>query len=97
MFWICAIPPSAVCSIEMPSLALRVAWFRLATWADIRWDTARPAASSLAELMRRPEDSEAIALVCAPWDFVRLNCAISEFMLVLIDIVILKSPEALVG
>src|SRR6185437_16309941 len=48
--------PSAVCDIEMPSLALRAAWFRPLIWEVMRWEIAKPAASSLALLMRMPED-----------------------------------------
>ncbi len=48
--------PSAVCASEMPSLALRAAWFMPRIWVLKRSEIARPAASSLALLMRRPED-----------------------------------------
>jgi hypothetical protein len=49
-------PPSAVCAREMPSLALREAWLRPLICEVMRAEMARPAASSLALLMRRPED-----------------------------------------
>ena len=48
--------PSPVCASEMPSLALRVAWLRPRIWVVKRSEMPRPAASSLALLMRRPED-----------------------------------------
>ncbi|MCW0450866.1 hypothetical protein NB706_003700 [Xanthomonas sacchari] len=53
---ISTIAPSAVCASEMPSLALREATSRPRIWVVKRSEIARPAASSLALLMRRPED-----------------------------------------
>src|SRR5262245_14541000 len=75
--------PSAVCSIEIPSFALRTAWFKLRIWADMRWVTARPAASSFALLMRRPDDRRCSATFIADCEPVRLRCAFSEATLVL--------------
>ena len=48
--------PSAVCAMEMPSLALRAACMLPLICEDMREEIAKPAASSLALLMRRPED-----------------------------------------
>ena len=48
--------PSAVCASETPSLALREATTRPLAWPFMRSAMARPAASSLALLTRRPED-----------------------------------------
>src|SRR6185312_12105642 len=47
---------SAVCEIEMPSFALRWAWDRPVICEPMRLAMAWPAASSAAELMRRPDD-----------------------------------------
>ena len=52
--------PSAVCDSEMPSFALRAATVRPRTWAFMRSEMARPAASSFALLTRRPEESRCI-------------------------------------
>ncbi|MCY1307460.1 hypothetical protein D9M70_573850 [compost metagenome] len=46
--------PSAVCSMEMASPVLRVATSMPRDWALRRVAICRPAASSAAELMRRP-------------------------------------------
>ena len=48
--------PSAVCDSEMASLAFRMATFMPRTWVLMRSAMARPAASSLALLTRRPVD-----------------------------------------
>ena len=48
--------PSAVWMRLMPSWALLVAWFRPRIWARSFSEMARPAASSAARLIRRPED-----------------------------------------
>src|SRR3989344_4615599 len=48
--------PSAVCMSETPSLALRTAWLSPRICEVNRSEIARPAASSLALLMRKPED-----------------------------------------
>jgi hypothetical protein len=49
--------PSAVCSMDTPSLALRMACDMPRIWVVMREVIAMPAASSAAELMRRPDDS----------------------------------------
>ncbi len=79
----CDSAPSAVCDIEMPSLALRTATFMPRTWAFMRSAMARPAASSLAEFTRRPEDSRCMDVASEPCDMLRLRCALSEAMFVL--------------
>src|ERR1700712_3884631 len=58
---------------------------------------ARPAASSLAELTRRPDDSRCIEVARAPWDALRFRCAFSEMMLVLIVIGMACSPQESIG
>ena len=80
----CASAPSAVCDSEMPSFALRRAWSRPRICEVMRSEIARPAASSFAELMRRPEDRRCSAVARLLCDVVRLRCAFSEAMLVLI-------------
>src|SRR5450830_1705694 len=75
--------PSAVCASETPSLALRVAWLMPRICDVIRSEIARPAASSLALLMRRPEDrrcSEVLRLAC---EVDRLRCEFSDAIFVL--------------
>ena len=49
--------PSAVCSMETPSSALRTAMFMPLIWARIFSLMASPAASSAALLIRRPVES----------------------------------------
>ncbi len=44
----------------MPSLALRMATFMPRTWALMRSEMARPAASSFALLTRRPDERRCI-------------------------------------
>src|SRR3989304_535586 len=50
----------------------------------MRSEIASPAASSLALLMRRPEDRRCRAVAKAPCEVFRLRCAFSDAMLVLI-------------
>src|SRR5690349_12755633 len=73
---------SVVCDSEIPSLALRTAWFRPLICVVKRVAIARPAASSLALLMRMPEDRRAMAVDSLLCDFARLFWAFSELMLV---------------
>src|SRR6202000_2872607 len=80
----CDSAPSAVCDIEMPSLALRIATFMPRVCAFMRSAMARPAASSLAEFTRMPDDSRCMEVASEPCDALRLRCAFSEAMLVLI-------------
>src|SRR5262249_38854714 len=88
----CDRAPSAVWASEMPSLALRIATFMPLTWALMRWAMARPAASSLAELIRRPDDRRCIEVASEPWDWSRLRWALIDWMLVLIERVTLITP-----
>src|SRR6185312_4185534 len=74
---------SAVCEIEMPSFALRWAWDRPVICEPMRLAMAWPAASSAAELMRRPDDRRSIAVCRAPWERVRFCWPIRAVMLVL--------------
>jgi len=69
----------------MPSLALRIATFMPRTWAFMRSAIARPAASSLALLTRRPEDSRCMAVASEFWVPDKLRCEFIEMMLVLTD------------
>ena len=75
--------PSAVCASEMPSFALRAAWFRPRIWVVKRSEIARPAASSFALLMRSPEESRAIEVASWSCTLPALRCALSDEMLVL--------------
>ena len=52
--------PSATCTRLTPSSALREATFMPRIWVRISSLTARPAASSAARLMRRPDESRSI-------------------------------------
>ena len=47
-------PPSAVCTIEIPSLAFRVAWLVDRIWDFKFSEIAKPAASSADFVMRLP-------------------------------------------
>src|SRR6056297_2224241 len=88
--------PSALSEVwarEMPSLALRTAWFRPRICVVKRSEIARPAASSLALLIRRPVDSRSSDVFSRPCDWLRLRCALSEATLVLIDCVITYTPS----
>jgi len=67
----------------MPSLALRAAWLRPLICDVKRVAMARPAASSLALLMRRPEERRCSDVARPVCDMLRLRCALSDAMLVL--------------
>ena len=75
--------PSAVWASEMPSLALRAAWFRPLICEVKRVAIASPAASSFALLMRRPDDRRCSDVARLDCEAFRLRCALSEAMLVL--------------
>src|SRR4051812_20833784 len=75
---------SAVCASEIPSLALRAAWLRPLIWLVIRSEMARPAASSLALLIRKPEERRCSAVVRPVADVARLRWAFKDAILVLI-------------
>jgi len=53
---------------------------------------ARPAASSLALLMRKPEDRRCMEVDNEDWDIDKLRCAVNELMLVLMVEAILVTP-----
>ena len=76
--------PSAVCDREMASLALRMATFMPRTWVFMRSAMARPAASSLALLTRRPVDRRWTEVARDDCVALRLRWALSDMMLVLI-------------
>src|SRR5690606_9352136 len=76
--------PSAVWASEIPSLALRIATFMPRTWVFMRSAIARPAASSLALLTRRPEDRRCTAVASELLLVCRLRWALSDIRLVLI-------------
>ena len=54
--WTSLRAPSAVLTTLMASLVLRVAWVKPADWARRLSEMTRPAESSAAELMRRPDE-----------------------------------------
>ena len=85
--------PSAVCASEMPSLALR-GLVHAADLGVMRSAIARPAASSLALLMRRPEDRRCMAASSDDCEPFRLRCAFNDAMLVLM-VMARDSPERL--
>src|SRR5690606_28701272 len=63
--------------------ALRAAWFRPRIWLVKRSTMARPAASSLALLIRRPDERRCRAVASWLPDVDRLRCAFSDITLVL--------------
>jgi hypothetical protein len=69
------IAPSAVCAKEMASLALRVATLMPRVCAVMRSLMARPAASSLALLRRRPEDRRCMETLIDICEDAMLRCA----------------------
>jgi hypothetical protein len=84
--------PSAVCANEIPSLALRDAWFKPRICELKRSEIARPAASSFALLMRKPEDRRCMEVDNDDCELVKLRCAVNELMLVLMVEAILVTP-----
>ena len=68
----------------MASLELRTAWLRPRICAVMLSATERPEASSLARLIRLPEESRSMAVCCASWVVVRERCAFNDPILVLI-------------
>src|SRR4051794_6626176 len=75
--------PSAVCTTEMPSWVLRTATFRPPICERRPSEMARPAASSAARLMRKPEESFSSDLLIWPSVTDRLRYALSAAMLLL--------------
>ncbi|MNG07108.1 hypothetical protein D3C84_903960 [compost metagenome] len=66
------IAPSAVCAMEIPSPAFLMAVCRPLIWLVRRLEICRPAASSLALLIRRPEDRRCIEVCRLPEALFRL-------------------------
>src|SRR5690606_23244650 len=89
--------PSVVCASEMPSFALRTAWFRPLICVVMRLEIARPAASSFALLMRRPEDRRCSEVASALLEVVRLRWAFSDITFVLMTSAILDAPVEFLG
>jgi len=80
---ICPRAPSAVWPTEIPSLALRTAWLPPRMALVRPSEIAKPAASSLALLTRRPEDRRCRELFKEDWEVAKLRCALRDAMLVL--------------
>ena len=78
--------PSAVCSNEMASVLLRMAWVSERTSVVIQLAMAKPAASSRAELMRLPVDICCMATAKGRSFMRKAEMAISALMLVLITL-----------
>ena len=64
-------------------MALRTAWFRPRIWLVNRSEMAKPAASSLALLMRRPDERRWMEVFREVWLVPRLRWAVSDATLVL--------------
>ena len=75
--------PSAVCVSDTASPALRMAVERPRICAVKRWEIARPAASSFAPLMRRPDDIRCSDMDNSLLEVARLRWAFSDITLVL--------------
>ena len=75
--------PSAVCTTEMPSWVLRTATLRPPICERRPSEMARPAASSAARLIRKPEESFSSDLLIWPSVTDRLRYALSAAMLLL--------------
>ena len=75
--------PSAVCTKEMPSLALRLACSSERTCERRRSEMARPAASSAAVEMRKPVDKRRKLAPSRSVTELRFLCALMEATLVL--------------
>src|SRR3984893_16305124 len=92
--------PPAVCASETASFALLTAWFTPLICAVKFELIARPAASSAALLMRKPEDKRCNACDNVAFELVKLRCALSESILVLsvngtIDLLKVDTPARL--
>src|SRR5450830_243084 len=77
--------PSAVCTTEMPSWALRTPTLMPPICERMLSEIARPAASSAARLMRKPDESFSSDLLRLPCVVVRLRAALRAAMLVLTE------------
>ena len=67
-------------------MPLRTAWSRPRIWDVIREEIAKPAASSLAELMRLPVDNCSIATDSARLFLFKAFCEINDLTLVLMTV-----------
>src|SRR5476651_2650027 len=85
-------PLDAVWIIETPSFAFETPWFKPLICVCIRFEIARPAASSAALLMRLPDDRRVMACDSALPDVFRFCWATSELILLLIPSIWI-SPE----
>jgi hypothetical protein len=72
--WTSSSAPSAVCTSEIPSCALRCAAASPPACAAIRSLIASPAASSAALLIRSPDDSRRIETEAAALDATSCRC-----------------------
>src|SRR6202035_1826274 len=85
--------PPAVWDSEIASFAFLTAWFVPLIWVVKFEAIARPAASSAALLILRPEDKRCSACDNDDLEAVRLRCAFSESMLVFKVKGIVKAPK----
>ena len=69
----------------MPSLALRTAWFKPRICEVILSEIAKPAASSLALLIRKPDDRRVKEVFSDDCDVFKLRCAFNEAIFELIS------------
>src|SRR6476620_6923516 len=83
MEWVSVSAPSAVCTTLTPSWVLRTATLRPPTCERGPSEIARPAASSAARLMRKPEESFSSDLLIWPSVTDRLRYALSAATLLL--------------
>jgi hypothetical protein len=83
------IAPSATWIIEIASLALRTAWFKPLICEVIFEEIAKPAASSFAELMRRPVDSlSMVELIERSLRVIALDAMFADMFVLIVAIVI---------
>ena len=83
---------SAVWANDIPSFAFRTAWFKPSIWDVIRFPIAKPAASSIDELMRLPEDMRSIDCSISLRELDRCLCVESDAMLVLMTLAMISTP-----
>ncbi len=86
--------PPAVCASDTASFALLIAWFVPLTCVVNCWPIARPAASSAALLMRRPDDKRVRDCDRRLWEVPRLFCAMTESIFVFRTSDMFKAPES---
>ena len=83
IFWIVLVAPSAICSTELACSAFFDACDRARVSARSLFAMPRPAASSAARLIRKPDDSFCIELATALFVSPRFRYAFRAEMLVL--------------